>query len=310
MLVSIIQLLAGFAALVLGGNWLVDGSSSLAVRFRISPLVIGMTIVAMGTSAPELLVSTVAAIEGNSGIALGNVLGSNIANIGLILGLTAVICPVVAKDRAVNKNSLVMIATALLLSAFALIGSDLVRVEGFAMVALLILFTVLSIRMGRKAGKEDSAQNPDAVMSLGKALLLVVLAVVALPVGAEYTVQGASAIAEFLGISDRVIGLTVVALGTSLPELIASVIAALKKEMDMSIGNIIGSNIFNVLCVLGVSVSIKPIEFTVSDYYASFAAMMVFYVLLYAALVAKGKIGRGLGALMLILYSVFIVTLF
>ncbi len=311
---AIIKLLAGFILLFLGGDWLVDGGVALARKFRISPLVIGMTIVAFGTSAPELLVSMTSAIKGSAGIAMGNVLGSNIANIGLILGLTAILCPIPTKNRKVTVNGLVMIAASLLLLVFSLKGG-ISRIEGMVLFAGIILFTVISIHKGRAGSSSEDTESDvhEKKMSVAVALLLIILSCTMLAFGADFMVDGATVLAKAIGVSDKVIGLTVVALGTSLPELAASVAAAIKKEMDISIGNIIGSNIFNVLCVLGVSGSIRPIPFEYSPYRVDFIIMLAFsaaLLLLVQPWKAQGKLGRVSGLLLFAAYAVYAWSLF
>ena len=309
MLITIIKLIAGCTLLLLCGDWLVNGGTALARRFRISPLVIGMTIVAFGTSAPELLVSTIAALKGSSGIALGNVVGSNIANIGLILGLTALILPIPASSRSLRVHGLVMTAAGILLALFAISGSRISRIEGLLMVAALGLFLFLSIAKGRQNDTEDdSADGKD--MGVIAALALIILSCAGLALGADLLVDSASDLARSAGVSERVIGLTVVALGTSLPELAASVIAAIKKQMDISIGNVIGSNIFNILCVLGLSSAIQPIEFNLPDYYSNYAAMMLYFILLLGFIFMAKKIGRLSGGLLFIIYIAFVALLF
>ena len=313
-LLAIIQLIAGFVLLYFGGDWLVNGGVALARRFRISPLVIGMTIVAFGTSAPELLVSMTSTIKGSAGIAMGNVIGSNIANIGLILGLTAMLCPIPTQNRKVSANGLVMILASLLALVLSL-NNGLSRIEGLILFAGIILFTVISIRLGRT--KKDATQ-PDAEpqgkeMSVLVALLLVALSCAMLAFGADFMVDGATSIAQALGVSDKVIGLTIVALGTSLPELAASVAAALKKEMDISIGNIIGSNIFNLMCVLGVSASIRPIPFDYMQYRMDFVIMMAFsagLIILIQPWKAQGRLGRISGIIMFAAYAIYAWSLF
>ena len=309
------QIIGGFILLFLGGDWLVDGGVALARRFRISPLVIGMTIVAFGTSAPELLVSLVSAIKGSSGIAVGNVVGSNIANIGLILGLTALIYPIDTDNSKVTVNGLIMIVASVLLLVFSL-SSGITRTEGFVLFACLILFTVISIKNGRtKHQDDDSLNNTDGkkIMKPVIALLLIILSCAMLSFGADLLVDGASAMAKALGVSDKVIGLTIVALGTSLPELAASVAAAVKKEMDISIGNIIGSNIFNILCVLGVSASIRPISFDFIQYRADFIIMILFaaaLLLFISPWKTKGRLGRMAGILLFTAYAFYAFFLF
>ena len=313
-LIAVFKLVAGFVLLYFGGDWLVNGGVALARRFRISPLVIGMTIVAFGTSAPELLVSMTSSIKGSAGIAMGNVIGSNIANIGLILGLTAMLCPIPTQNRKVSANGLVMILASLLALVFSL-NNGLSRIEGLILFAGIILFTVISIRLGRT--KQDATQpnsEPQGKeMSVLVALLLVALSCAMLAFGADFMVDGATSIAQALGVSDKVIGLTIVALGTSLPELAASVAAALKKEMDISIGNIIGSNIFNLMCVLGASASIRPIPFDYMQYRMDFVIMMAFsagLIILIQPWKAQGRLGRISGIIMFAAYAIYAWSLF
>lgn len=310
---AVIKLLAGFVMLFFGGDWLVDGGVALARRFRISPLVIGMTIVAFGTSAPELLVSLISAIKGSAGIAIGNVVGSNIANIGLILGLTALICPIETDNSKVIRHGSIMIAASLLLMVFAL-KSGINRIEGLMLFAGIILFTTISVRKGRTQPQEADIDSQEGKsMTVLAAIGLIVLSCAMLAFGADILVDGATTIASAIGVSDKVIGLTIVALGTSLPELAASVAAAIKKEMDISIGNIIGSNIFNILCVLGVSTSIKPISLEFRDYANDFIWMLgfsVFIIIFTTMRKKKGRLGRTAGILFLLAYAVYAWSLF
>lgn len=308
---AIFLIILGFIILLLGGNWLVDGGVAIARRFRISPLVIGMTIVAFGTSAPELLVSLVSAIKGSSGIAVGNVVGSNIVNICLILGLTAVISPIVTDKKKVLSNGTVMIAASLLLPLFAL-NSHISRLEGITLFLGLILFTAISVRKGRMSGEDLKNQYSDKKnLPLKKALLFTIAACGLLAVGADILVDGATKLAQDIGVSDKVIGLTIVALGTSLPELAASVAAAFKKQMDISIGNIIGSNIFNILCVLGISASIKPISIVNDSFQNDFWWMIGFSVALpILACLKQGRLGRTAGIILLAGYAVYSWLLF
>ena len=313
-LLAIIQLVAGFVLLYFGGDWLVNGGVALARRYRISSLVIGMTIVAFGTSAPELLVSMMSSIKGSAGIAMGNVIGSNIANIGLILGLTALLCPIPTQNRKVSANGLVMILASLLVLVFSL-NNGLSRVEGLVLFAGIILFTVLSIRLGRTK-KEDAITDTETQvkeMSVLAALMLIALSCAMLAFGADFMVDGATTVAQALGVSDKVIGLTVVALGTSLPELAASIAAAIKKEMDISIGNIIGSNIFNLMCVLGVSASIRPIQFDYTQYRMDFVIMMAFsagLIILIQPWKSQGRLSRISGIIMFAAYVIYAWSLF
>lgn len=307
------QLIGGFVLLFFGGDWLVNGGVALARRFRISPLVIGMTIVAFGTSAPELLVSLISAIKGSAGIAVGNVVGSNIANIGLILGLTALICPIETDNSKVVRHGTIMIVASLLLLVFAY-NSGISRIEGLILFICLILFTTISIRKGRTQKEEVQSDDQEGKpMTVIAAIGLIVLACAMLAFGADILVDGATTLASAMGVSDKVIGLTIVALGTSLPELAASVAAAIKKQMDISIGNVIGSNIFNILCVLGVSTSIKPISLEFQDYVSDFIWMMGFsvFILIFTTMrKKKGRLGRTAGILFLLAYAIYAWSLF
>lgn len=311
---AVIKLLAGFAMLFFGGDWLVSGGVALARRFRISPLVIGMTIVAFGTSAPELLVSLTSAIKGVSGIAMGNVLGSNIANIGLILGLTAIICPIVTDNRKVLINGTIMILASLLVTLFSH-NSGISGTEGAILLLCIMAFTVISVMKGRAKGQESNIQSEDSkiTLKLFPAIALIILSCAMLAYGADILVDGATTLARNVGISEKVIGLTVVALGTSLPELAASVAAAIKKQMDISIGNIIGSNIFNLLCVLGASAAIKPISFEFDNYLYDFVFVLIFSVALLLFTTfgrQKGRLGRVAGIILLTSYIIYITLLF
>lgn len=306
-----LQLIGGFLLLFFGGDWLVDGGVAVARRFNISPLVIGLTIVAFGTSAPELLVSMESAMKGIEGIAMGNVIGSNIANIGLILGLTAMICPIVVEGmNSVLTNCLVMIGASVLAILFSLDGC-ISRPEGAVMFLGLVAYTAISIMKGRSSNVSESDEQPP--MRTLPALLLIVLSCAMLAYGADLMVEGATALARMIGVSDQVIGLTIVAFGTSLPELAASVAAAVKKQMDISIGNIVGSNLFNILCVLGLSATVSPISFTLDSYINDFAVMMLFSVgltVLIQPWKQTGRLSRVSGALMFAAYAAYAYMLF
>lgn len=313
-LLAVLKLLAGFLLLFFGGDWLVDGGVALARKYRISSLVIGMTIVAFGTSAPELLVSMTSVIKGSAGIAMGNVIGSNIANIGLILGLTAILCPIPTQNRKVLTNGLIMILASIVLLVFSINGG-ISRLEGLLLFTGIVLFTTISIWKGRtaKSHEDTDAEIPGKNLSVFAATLLIILSCFMLPFGADFMVDGATVLAKAIGVSDKVIGLTIVALGTSLPELAASIAAAVKKEMDISIGNIIGSNIFNILCVLGVSGSIRPITFEYAQYNADFIIMLGFSVALLLFIQpwkSQGRLGRMAGIVLFLAYACYAISLF
>lgn len=307
-----LQLIGGLVLLFLGGDWLVDGCVAIANRCRISPMVIGLTIVAFGTSAPELLVSTTSALKGSEGIAMGNVIGSNIANIGLILGLTAILCPIMVENmKSVLRSGGVMVGASLLLILFSLDG-QLSRVEGIVLFLCLIIYTAVEIIMSRR-NETDHAGQEEKSMGLLPSILLILLSFGMLAFGSDQLVDGACSLARLIGVSEKVIGLTIVAFGTSLPELAASVAAALKKQMDISIGNIIGSNLFNILSVLGITASIKPILFSMSDYSKDFTVMMAFALALLILIQPwkqTGRLSRAAGTAMFLSYILYAYFLF
>lgn len=283
-----IQLLGGLLLLLISANYLVKGGVSLAERLKISPLVIGMTVIAFGTSAPEFIVSLSAALQGNSEIALGNVIGSNIANIGLILGVTALILPLpVQKESIKNDGPMMLLASVL----FILAGSSgiISRLEGFIGFSLMMIYTVWLVRSSRKASKKAEAtadQEQDHTPKLSPLLagVYIVGASAGLAFGADLLINSATQIALAFGVSQKIIGVTIVSFGTSLPELAASVTAAFKKQSDISIGNVIGSNLFNILGVVGFSAMVQPItpdfELFKSDFIwmLAFALLVLFFI--------------------------------
>lgn len=325
-----IELIGGLILLVISGDFLVKGGSDIAKRFKISSLVVGMTVVAFGTSAPELIVSLRAALSGSPEIALGNVIGSNIANIGLILGLTALIFPMAVNRTSIIVDWPVMMAASLL---FFLAATDhqIGRAEGLAGFLTLLLFVVWSVRKSRKAEFEQE-QKEEKTAPLWLSVLFIAGSSAGLAFGAKLLVSGASDIALAFGVSERVIGVTIVAFGTSVPELVASVIAAFKKEADISIGNIIGSNLFNILCVIGLTATIQPIPVDFTIFRTDLLWMMLFALLLFVfmmpwkkeverrfnrnnaggrpAYFSGGVLGRYSGIVFLLLYIYYIYGLF
>lgn len=310
MLLTVLYLIAGLLLLLSGGNYLVEGGVCIATKLKMSQLLIGMTIVAFGTSAPELLVSLKSAINGISGIALGNVIGSNIVNIGFILGLTALISPIITQRKSIRYNGLVMILSALLFMLFAFTKGELSRAEGLIMFAGIIAFVILSIVIEKKNNNSSTSQNSQTDMPVWIACFVVVGSCFALSYGADLLIDSATKIARAMNVSERVIGLTIVSIGTSLPELAASLIAAIKKQMDISIGNIIGSNIFNILCVLGVSSAVAPISVDWNIYLKDILYMICLSILLVAFTAKSGKLGRLSGLTLLVIYLVYTYTLF
>ncbi|MCJ7555038.1 MAG: calcium/sodium antiporter [Ignavibacteriaceae bacterium] len=260
----ILFIIGGLIMLFIGAEGLIRGSSSLALRVGITPLVVGLTVVAFGTSSPELVVCLKAALEGNGDISLGNVIGSNIANIALVLGTAALIRPMKVQAQVVRREIPIMIVVSLLLVLF-LINNEINRIEGIIFFIGILIYTVISVYFSRKEKSkelknkftEGIAKKP---LNIRLAIFFVIAGLVLLIFGANLFVEGAVAIAKNFGISQAVIGLTVVALGTSLPELVTAAVASIKNEADIAIGNVIGSNVYNILLILGITAIIIPVS--------------------------------------------------
>ena len=259
----ILYCLVGFVLLYFGAEWLVKGSSSLARSLGITPIVIGLTVVAFGTSAPELVVSLVSSIKGKSMIAVGNVVGSNICNIALVLGLSAVLNPIKSDPTVVRRDIPIMLAISLYLLLLSF-NSTLGRIEGATLFIGIILYTFMNYYLAKKetagaADIESELEDIGFVASRPKQLVMIAVGIVGVVGGAQAVVNSAVFIMTELGVSEKFIGLTIVAFGTSLPELATSVVAAMRGEMDISIGNLVGSNVFNIMSVLGVASLVRPI---------------------------------------------------
>ena len=306
-----LRLVAGFILLLYGGHLLVKGGVALADRFKLSPLVIGLTVVSFGTSAPELFVSVVAGIRGHDQVAIGNVIGSNIANVALVLALTAIIFPIPVRSTSVKIDGPFMLVMSLLLLGF-LYNLVLSRWEGLVFIVLITAYTYWHFHYSRKKKDFDDKQVKVKQMKLWKIILLLILSYLGLAFGSELLVNNASKIAIDLGVDERIIAVTMVAFGTSLPELVTSVIAAFKKEMDISIGNIIGSNIFNILVVLGISSLIKPLKvnpaFISSDIFWMLGTSFLLFVFILPF--KGGKLTRIKGAILFLIYCVYIYILY
>lgn len=292
--------LLGLSALVLGADLMVRGSVALALRARISPLVVGLTVVSIGTSAPELLVSVLAALRGASDIAIGNVVGSNIANISLVLGMTMAIFPV-GVDRAVRRVHWPVMLMASLVLVLLLWDHELRRWEGGALLLSAVVYVVVSIRVARRYREPAGVGAPTRTIPVS--VLLVLAGVAAAGVGADLFVRGAGGLARSLGASEQLIGLTVVAVGTSLPELITSVVAAFRRQPDISLGNLIGSNIFNILGILGVSALLHPIRVAPGSYTSDLLVMVGAVLLLWPLMRWAPRSGRMQGAVLLAAYG-------
>lgn len=307
-LIQIAMGILGGVMLYYGAEFLVKGGVSIALKFKISPLVIGLTLVAFATSAPELAVSVNATLEGHGDVAMGNVVGSNICNIALILGLSALIAPLPVNRKLLKLDMPLMFVASLLLAGFYLLNNGVNRWQGIILFLGIISYTVWSIYASRKEGvSEDDGGDEVEIKEVNTwlSIALVVGGLLILVFGARFFVGCASFIAAKLGVPEAVIALTVVAFGTSLPELATSIVAAIKHEQDIAIGNVVGSNIFNILCIMGVTPVIKPVAaagITLLD----MGVMLGIALLLWGMMIFGKKITRAEGALLLVINCVYV----
>lgn len=305
--IAIALLIVGFVMLTKGADWFVDGSSALAFRLGIPQLVIGLTIVAMGTSAPEAAVSITSALKGNEGITVGNVVGSNIMNILLILGIASVIVPLAVQKSTRIIEIPYMIAITVLFGVLGYTGEMVTRVEGGILWIAFLIYLGYLLWMAKK-GKEDN--EPDEKQkSLPVQLLMILIGLICIVLGSDFVVDGATEIAKVIGISERIIGLTIVAFGTSLPELVTSIAAARRGNADIAIGNIVGSNVFNILFVAGTSALISPIVFESKFVLDTAVATATAVLLLVCVCNKESKLKRSGGIIMLAAYAAYFVKL-
>lgn len=314
MIIQVGLILVGFILLIKGADVLVNGSSAIAKKLRISEIVIGLTIVSIGTSMPELFVSTSSALQGFSDISIGNVIGSNICNLLLILGVSALIHPVkFHKETKYIENPMSIILTLIFL-AICNINQDVSRAEGIVLLILFVAFLIYTIIMGKKSQDEVILQlslEEAKKISVTKNVGLIILGIIALKIGGDLVVENAKLIATALNISEKIIGLTIVAIGTSLPELVTSVTAAIKGDSDIAIGNIVGSNIFNMLLIVGLSAIIKPITYNISynfEMIILFIGMIL--MLIFPFVKPKDEMSRSNGLIMTLLYAIYMLILF
>ena len=313
MIINVLLLVVGLIILIIGGDFLVRGASSIALRLHISPLVVGLTIVAFGTSAPELLISIKSALAGSPDLTMGNVVGSNICNLALVLGITALIEPIKVQSDSIKIDWPVAMGSALLLY-FIIQDGWIVSIEGIVFISLLLIYTIYIIRRSRKETKaireiEEDAEMPDSSSkNVWRDVVFLGIGGLGLYFGSEWFVGGAQELARYLGVSERVIGITVLALGTSLPELVTAIVASVKKETDLALGNLMGSNIFNVLSILGITSLITDIE--VSDTIISHDMIpMLGITLLVLPMMLTGRtIGRMEGGILLFTYLFYTYT--
>ncbi len=304
---------AGFYFLIKGADWLVEGASSIAKKFRVSDLMIGLTIVSFGTSAPELFVNLIASFNGNSDLAIANVIGSNISNILLILGIAAIIYPLTVKrgtaSTEIPLNMLAVVALWLLVNDILIDGAEfsaLTRIDGLILLLFFIIFIYYTFGISRVEGEKEKVEEKHTLISIA----MIIAGMIGLAFGGKWIVDGAVIIAAKFNMSESLIGLTIVAIGTSLPELAASAVAAFKHNADIAIGNVIGSNIFNIFWILGLSSAIKPIFFSpVLNFDIYFMGFATILLLLFVFIGRKNVLGRLEGIILVLIYIAYLMYL-
>ena len=303
-------LVFGFFLLIKGADLFVDGSSATAKRLRVPSLIIGMTIVAMGTSLPETSVSVSASLAGKNELSISNAVGSNIFNLMVVAGVCALLCPLPIGRDTLKKDFPFSVLAAAVLLAMGSISGEITHIDGIILLVLFAGFLWMMVRSAINARNESSGDEEEyKELPAWKCLVFILVGIAAIAVGGKMVVNGASDIAETFGMSDNLLGMTVVALGTSLPELVTSIVAAKKNEMDMALGNVIGSNIFNILFVLGIASAISPIGFTRLNIIDTSALIAVSLLVMLFCL-PKKKLVRPHGAAMLAVYSGYAAYLF
>lgn len=304
--VQILFLIIGFVFLMKGADWFVDGASALAGRLGIPQIVIGLTIVAFGTSAPEAAVSITAALNKSADLAISNVVGSNILNVLLILGVASIITPLAIKKNTFRYEIPFVAIITLLLLGLGLWGHDISRIDGIIFLILMCAFMVYLIFVAKSEKKSSGEETPVKQMKIWKMIIFILVGGAGIIFGSQITVNSATEIARHFGMSERLIGLTIIAFGTSLPELITSVIAAIKKNADLAIGNVVGSNIFNILFVLGLTAVITPINYA-NAFIVDNIMALVATILLFVCVLKNKKLGRICGIIMLLSYAAYFV---
>ena len=316
-LIAAVVLLAGFVLLIKGADIFVAGSSAIARRLKVPPIVVGMTVVALGTSLPELAVSVAASLSGSNSLAVSNVTGSNLFNLLMVLGISALFTPLVVDPGCMKRDFPFSVICAVLLMVFGLTGKRVERLEGAILLLLFVLFLVFTVRSALAARKEASEEPTGELLPVWKCLLFVVLGIAMIKIGGDLVVgsevnvngraigYGATAIARTLGMSETLIGLTIVACGTSLPELVTSIVAAKKGEVDMAVGNVIGSNIFNVLLILGTAAAISPVDFLMENA-VDLGILVAASVMTWVFSWTKHELVRWEGAVMVACYAAFL----
>lgn len=304
-LFAVLFLVLGFFLLIKGADFFVEGSSSVAKRLRVPSIIIGLTIVAMGTSLPELAVSVTASVENSNTLAISNVVGSNIFNLLVVCGACALFAPLAVKESTLKREFPFSVICAIILLVMGVTGILLNRIEGIILDVIFVVYLMWMIFSARKA-RATATEDDTKVLSVPRCIIYIVLGAVAIKFGGDFVVDGASTIATKIGLSQTLVGLTIVALGTSLPELVTSVIAARKNEVDMAVGNVIGSNIFNILMILGVAGTISPISF-ITENIIDISILIAVSAVVWIFARSKKRIGRPEGIIMLLMYTAYLV---
>ncbi|MBU6135871.1 MULTISPECIES: calcium/sodium antiporter [Clostridium] len=311
---SYLILIIGFILLIKGADIFVDGAAKIAKKFGIPSIIVGLTIVSLGTSAPELSVSLIASFEGNNGITIGNVLGSNIFNTLMVLGVTAIIMPIVIKKNSVIKDYIINIVVSIVLLVLTfgrvLLNKEaaLTRISGIILLILCTIYTLYLIKSAKSRKEEDSEEEED--IKILSCIIKIILGIIGIIAGGNLVVSSASDIAYSFGLSDKLVGLTIVAVGTSLPELVTTMIASIKGENDIAIGNVLGSNIFNILLILGVSSSINAIPISSSlliDILFLIVISIILGIFMFKGKKDKLKLDKLEGLILVLLYIIYMV---
>ena len=304
-----VLLVIGFVFLVKGADFFVEGSSSVAKRFNVPSLIIGLTIVAMGTSLPETAVSVTASLVDNNALAVSNAVGSNIFNLMVVIGFCAVMTPVAVDKQTLKRDFPFSVLCAVLLLALGFVGMELGHVDGAILLVLFAVYIIVLVRIALKhknSGVAVEEEGEIKLLSMPRSLIYIVLGGASIAVGGDMVVDSASRIAIDFGMSQTLVGLTIVSIGTSLPELVTSIVAARKNEVDMALGNAIGSNIFNILMVLGIASAISPIAF-ITENIIDIIILIVFSIVVWIMAWTKTKLNKGEGLIMLALYIAYAV---
>ncbi len=312
MFIQIILIIVGFILLIKGADILVEGSSQIAKKLHISEIIIGLTIVSIGTSMPELFVSITSAMEGYSDMSVGNIIGSNICNLLLILGLSSIIRPVTFKKQTKLLENPMSIIFSIIFLVICNINDDINRTEGIFLIILFVLFLIYTIAIALRSQRNKTILKLEETKKISfiKNVMLIILGITILKLGGDFVVYNAKMVAITLKVSEKVIGLTIVAIGTSLPELVTSITAAIKGDSDIAIGNIVGSNIFNMLLIIGVAALITPIKYNVTynlQMVVLFIGMIL--MLIYPFIKPKNQLTRWKGLIFVLLYIAYMIEL-